>query len=193
MPGHMSDEFLANRKRALEDEFFRKEEAKKLARMRKKIAQKETRDALKAASGIADEPILDRLAELGLTAETVAALALAPLVHVAWADGKVQKDEREAILEAAHAKGIDKKSPAYELLAEWLGPGEPPRLYETWAGYIRALGEKLTDDQARKLQTQIVGFARAIAGSSGGLLGVGKISGAEQVALAEIEQAFERK
>jgi hypothetical protein len=39
-----------------------------------------------------------------------------PLVEVAWADGKLDRSERDAILAAAVAEGIAKGSPAYEIL-----------------------------------------------------------------------------
>ena len=42
--------------------------------------------------------------------ERLAALALAPLVEVAWADGAVTEAERQGVLEAAKRMGIERHS-----------------------------------------------------------------------------------
>ena len=55
---------------------------------------------------------------------------------------------------------------------------------------IRSLLAQLNDEQTRLLKKQVVNFASLVAGSAGGFLGVGKVSGSEQKALARIEAAF---
>src|SRR5690606_26860332 len=108
----MSSEFLDDRRKSLEDEFFHKESQKDLAKLREKLAKQNSKDELRKASGMEDEAVLDRLVELGIGADTIAALSLVPLIKVAWADGAVQDREREAILQGAEDKGITKDSPA---------------------------------------------------------------------------------
>jgi hypothetical protein len=187
----VSRDFLRERKDSLVEEFFHKEEAKKVAALRKKLEAQETREELKKASCVTDDAVLDRLIELGITAETVAALSLVPLVYVAWADGKVQPEEYDAILEAAQTKGIEKDSDTMSVLSAWLEKGAPPQLYETWVGYVKALRENLEPEQCEALRDQIVGFARSVAEAAGGFLGIGKVSGEEKQALDDIAAAFE--
>jgi hypothetical protein len=139
-----------------------------------------------------DDAVIDKLVALGLRGNTVAALSLVPLIAVAWADGTIQEDEREAILQGAHGKGLEQGTPGYELLGRWLETKPEEALLDAWEGYIKALTGQLNDEQTRLLKTQIVGFAKLVAGAAGGVLGFGKVSGAEQKVLARIEAAFTR-
>jgi hypothetical protein len=189
----MSDhKALEERGRALEDEFFYKEEQKKLAAMKSKLDAQSTREELKKVSGMSDDAVLDQLVGLGLRANTIAALSLVPLITVAWADGTIQDNEREAILQAAHGKGLDKGSDGYELLTSWLAKKPDESLFEAWTGYIRALCAQLTDEQTRLLRNQILGFAKLVANVAGGILGIAKVSGAEEKVLHKIDAAFTR-
>ena len=54
---------------------------------------------------VADDAVLEKLANFGMDASTLAALSLAPLVLVAWADGEVDAKERDAVLAAAAEVG----------------------------------------------------------------------------------------
>ena len=48
--------------------------------------------------------LVARLVEIGIRSDTLAALCLIPLVEVAWADGRLDPPEREALLAAAAAE-----------------------------------------------------------------------------------------
>jgi tellurite resistance protein len=138
-----------------------------------------------------DEVVLDKLVALGVTGDTVVALSLCPLIHVAWADGEIQDNERDAILQAAKGKGIDEGDPAFELLAKWLKTKEPNELWTAWSTYVGALREEMTSEQFGLLRTQIVNFATAVAQAAGGFLGIKSISQAEQDAIAEVDAVFD--
>jgi tellurite resistance protein len=183
---------MQDRGRALEEAFFKKQHEQQLAKLRSEQERAETREALAAASGITDDPeLLDRLVALGIHAETLAALTLIPLVEVAWADGKMDAREREAILRGAESSGIQPGSPSYGLLEIWSHDRPAPELLETWKTYIRALVEELSADQKWHLEEKIIGRARAVAEAAGGFLGLGaKVSAEEEAMLAELEQAF---
>ncbi|MDQ3367198.1 MAG: hypothetical protein M3680_17380 [Myxococcota bacterium] len=188
----MADNSLEERGRALEDQFFDKENKEKLARMKEKLEGQQTREELRKASGMADDAVLDRLVTLGLRANTIAALSLVPLIFVAWADGSIQDNERTAILQGAHGKGLEVGTDGYELLQTWLTRRPADELFTAWEDYIKALAAQLNDEQNRLLKNQIVGFAKMVATSAGGLLGFGKVSGDEEKVLARIETAFAR-
>ncbi|MGE5182056.1 MAG: hypothetical protein ACM31C_08335 [Acidobacteriota bacterium] len=188
----MSEVTLEERGRALENQFYEKENQAKLAAMKTKLDSAGGKDELRKASGMSDEAVLDKLVALGLRANTIAALSLVPLIQVAWADGKIQDNERTAILQGAHGKGLERGTPGYELLQTWLQ--QPPKddLFVAWEAYIKSLTSQLNDEQNRLLKNQIVGFAKMVAAAAGGILGFGKVSASEEKVLHRIENAFHR-
>ena len=188
----MSEVTLEERGRALENQFYEKENAEKLAAMKGKLDTQKSRDELRKASGMTDEAVLEKLVALGLRANTIAALSLVPLISVAWADGAIQDNERTAILQGAHGKGLEKGTDGYDLLQVWLSKRPSDALYEAWEAYIKALASQLNDEQNRLLKNQIVGFAKMVAASAGGFLGIGRVSASEEKVLARIETAFQR-
>ena len=188
----MSEVTLEERGRALENQFYEKENQQKLAAMKEKLESQQTREELRKASGMSDDAVLDKLVGLGLKANTIAALSLVPLIAVAWADGTIQDNERSAILQGAHGKGLEQGSDGYELLQTWLARKPDEALFEAWEAYIKALAAQLNDEQNRLLKNQIVGFAKMVATSAGGILGFGKVSGGEEKVLHRIETAFHR-
>lgn len=65
--------------------------------------------------------------------EKMAALVLAPLVEVAWADGHVTPAEREAVFEAARALGLGQRSEfCRSTLRRWLNEAPPTKVLEQW-------------------------------------------------------------
>ena len=188
----MSEVTLEERGRALENQFYDKQNHEKIAAMKSQLDTQTSKDELRKVSGMTDDAVLDKLVHLGLAANTIAALSLVPLIQVAWADGAVQDNERTAILQGAHGKGLDKGSPGYELLESWLAKRPSDALIDAWEAYIKALVGQLSDEQNRLLKNQIVGFAKMVAAAAGGFLGIGKVSASEEKVLHRIESAFAR-
>jgi hypothetical protein len=183
---------MQERGKSLEEAFFKKQHEAQLAKLRQKQEQAEARESLAAASGITDdEDLLDRLAALGIRAQTLAALTLIPLVEVAWADGKMEARERDAILKGAESSGIAPGSPSYGLLEIWTQDRPAQDLMDSWKAYIGALVAELSADQKWHLEERIVGRARTVAEAAGGFLGLGsKVSADEERVLKELEEAF---
>jgi hypothetical protein len=188
----VSEVTLQDREKALENQFFDKENQEKLAAMKHKLEASATKDELRRASGMSDDAVLEQLVGLGLRANTIAALSLVPLIQVAWADGVIQDNERVAILQGAHGKGLEDGTDGYALLQTWLHHAPGPELFTAWEAYIKALASQLNDEQNRLLKTQIVGFAKMVATAAGGILGFGKVSASEEAVLTRIEAAFHR-
>jgi tellurite resistance protein len=179
------------RGRALEEEFFQREHERLREKLCEKQEREEIRAELQAVSGIDDEALLDALADLGLQADTLAALSLVPLVEVAWADGKLEPNERKALLDAAKDAGIDQRHPCYELFDGWMAQRPSGRMLEVWAGYVGALAHSLDAARYAQLRERILGRARAVAVSAGGFLGLKKISPEEEKILGILDRAFE--
>lgn len=186
-------QILGDRGRALEDEFFRKQDQRLTAQLRELQEKAASREALRKVSGITNEAILDKLLQLGIRAEVVAALALVPLVEVAWADGSIDERERRGILERAEKSGIVLGSPDHVLLQSWLERKPEPKLLSAWVHLVEGLRENMAPEQVRALREDLIERARAVASVSGGLLGVGKVSVAEADMIQQLESAFGRK
>lgn len=181
-------EFLKDRRRALEEEFFARYNRKLIDELR----QKQKREALSSVSGINDQAVLDRILALDIDHETFAALTLIPLVEVAWADGKMDAKERTATLRAAGEVGIDTDSPAYALLDSLLESRPSLELMRTWKAYVHELCSDMPPNERDELKENVLGRARAVAEAAGGFLGSSKIADAERAILEELEEAFER-
>jgi len=186
----MSPPDLEERGRSLEEEFFHKHNEKLRAQLRAKKAREMSVRELSEATGISDEAVLDRLVDLGISVDTLAAFSLVPLVQVAWADGRLERRERDAVLRAADERGIRRGSPAYGLLDSLLQFAPAPSLLDAWAQYVEALREAVDERQLTSLRDDTLERAREVAHSAGGFLGLGKITAEEERILARIEATF---
>ncbi len=160
-----------------------------------KIARrKETYDeraALSEVSGIQEGRVLDLLVDLGISAESFAALALVPLIAVAWADGHVDEKEREAVLASAREAGLDTSGLSYLLLSGRLAEPPPEALLAAWSACARMLARTLAPAELADLKDQLLTRARGVAEASRGRLGLGpRVSRAEREVLEQLERAF---
>jgi len=187
----MDKEFMEDRRKALEESFFAREDRKRVEELKAKMQAKEERANLAAASGLSDEEALEHLAKAGISAETLVAFSLVPLVVVAWADGSLDGREAEAVLRAAADSGVVEGTPAWEMLRGWLVTMPDPGLMAAWKDYVFALKAELKDIAVLELKNLVLTRARTVAESAGGFLGMGKkVSGAEQSVLEDLESAF---
>ena len=187
----MSEEFLGDRRKALEDVFFAKQNAQLRQQLQEAEKARVQKQTLRAVSGITNDTVLERLITLGITGETVAALALIPLVEVAWADGTMEARERQAILSGAQRAGLSPGTASYQLLESWLGTRPDTTLLDVWKDYVGALTATLDAEATQALKQELLGRAHTVAEAAGGFLGLGeKISPAERRMLSELEQAF---
>lgn len=182
---------IEDRGKALEDAFFAKKNKELLDQVRKSLNAETNRGELQAATGISDEGVLDRLIEMGILGESLAAMAIAPLVLVAWADGSVSEKERDAVLAAAEKSGVIPGSTAGDLLAGWLAEKPDETLLENWIAYTKAVSLKLLAGDRVKLSEQVLGRCKAVAEAAGGFLGLGSISSKEQVVLDKLAHAYD--
>jgi hypothetical protein len=182
---------LEDRRRALEEEFFRKKDLEALTRLREQEVRERTVAELQEISGIRDEAVIGNLVDAGVNAETLVAFALVPLVAVAWADGSVKPAEKDAVLRAARESGIREGSGAYETLERMLLERPSPELLPAWIDYVSALGAGLNGAERKALAAEINGRAREVAEAAGGFLGLGSISAKEERVLGEVAAALD--
>lgn len=184
-------ESLRARGKALEEAFFRKQEERLRELRRLRRDEESAIQALREASGIDDDTILRTLTSLGVRAETLAALTLIPLVEVAWADGRMEGPERQAVLAGAESTGIELGSPSHGLLQLWLDDRPAPDLVLAWREFISALCTQLSEAERSRLRDKVLARARRVAEAAGGLLGLrDPISKEEKAVLEELAKAF---
>ncbi len=177
--------------RALEDAFFARKNSELLEQVKRDLDAKAQRSALKDATGITEDDMLDRILALDITVESLAAMTLAPLVLVAWADGTVDIKERNAIMSGAEKSGIKPDSTAGKLLAGWLADEPGDALATAWKDYTSTICKKLQAGDQVKLMEQVLGRSKKVAEAAGGFLGLGSISSKEQQVLDTLKATFE--
>ncbi len=184
----MSNEILGDRGKALEELFFARESEKYRKAVQEKAEAQNNKESLSASSGITDDAVLEQLIALDIGSDTLAALALVPLVEVAWADGTMDDKERNAILQAAGDSGLSGDSAA--LLDGWLATQPSSEVLAGWKDYVSALSSTLDATARESLKQELLSRARTVAESAGGILGMGKISNEEEEKLEELGRAF---
>jgi len=181
---------LDERRKALENEFFRSKDEENITKLRESSESIAKKESLSKASGITDDELLGKLIELGISEETLCAIRLVPMVVVAWADDDLHAREREAIMHGAEGYGIEDGSVAHDLLTGWLDSKPSAALFDAWEGYMATLKEHLTEEQTKVIKTQIIGRAHDVAKSAGGFLGVATESGPEKAMIEKLEGVF---
>ncbi|MEO8493861.1 MAG: hypothetical protein ABI614_02240 [Planctomycetota bacterium] len=182
----MSDEFLGDRRRVLEESFFAQRDRELMEKLKKQVRG----EALSDACGIKNPAVLEGLVNANISPETITALTLVPLIAVAWADGKIAPEERAAIVTATESAGIEPGSVCRQLLDAWLAEAPGPELVEAWKGYIRALAGSSSAAAVESLRDDVLGNARQIAAAAGGILGVHRISKSEKAVIDDLASAF---
>ena len=117
-----------------------------------------------------------------ITLETGATFLLAPLIQIAWAEGKVTEPEREAVLAIAGECGIRHGTPAYAKAVEWLRERPSDALFDTSIEALKAGLSVLTPEERAERVKRIVDYCRRVASASGGGLArvLGLSSGVSQ-------------
>jgi hypothetical protein len=180
------------RGRALEEDYFRRKEQELIAKMRERAAAETERQRIGQTTGVADAQILQDLQDLGYTADTVTLLHLVPLVQMAWAEGHVSMRERDLIIEAARARGIESGSAADRQLAGWLATRPSEELFNTTMRAIAAMLESRPEEEREASEKDLLSYLTSIATASGGVLGWGAVSDEERSVLTRITQELEK-
>lgn len=171
-----------------EEDYFRKRDVELWVKLLERAQIKE--------NGVEDEQLVNSLISAGFNHDSMRAILLLPLVHTAWADGEIQRDERHEILSILEERGFPADSEAYQLIALWLQ--RPP----TDARFIRAM--ELLGPVIREAKTKardnidwIFKASRRVAEATGCALhkiGLrGKISPQEDQVIRKMEELIQPK
>jgi len=174
---HHGDAFK-DRERALEESYFRAQDARLLEKLRADATLDELAEALGEKLRIDDAGLLQEIRDLGITLETGSALLLAPLVQVAWVDGVVSARERKAVLELAASRGVSAGSLAHAKLVEWLEQRPPDRLFDVALRALKAGISVLPPAERLSREQRVEDACKHVALADGGLVSVFGMGGA---------------
>ncbi|MQA29113.1 MAG: hypothetical protein GEU82_04635 [Luteitalea sp.] len=181
-----TDDQLGKRGRALEEDYFRRKDQELIEKMREKVAAERAQQALGATTGLTDPALLQELQTLGFTLDTVSLLPLVPVLQVAWAEGGVTAGERNLIRRLAEVRGIKTGTPADAQLTSWLEHRPPDAVFAGAGRLIRAMMETNADVVGDLSADDLVAYSEKVAAASGGVFGIGRVSGEERELLASI-------
>ena len=185
----MAKDMFHDRERGEEEAYFRRHDAKLIAKLRQRAQFSEIAHAL-AEKLHADEPeLLERIQKLGVTLDTGSAFILAPLVEVAWVDGDVSHAERDTILHIAKQRGVTPESADYRQLLDWLADRPSDEVFRTALEAIRIGLSVLPPAERKKRIATMIKACEDVAQAAGGitiLLQLDRISNAESAVIAAI-------
>jgi hypothetical protein len=186
----MDRDSFQERERALEEGYFRAQDAKLIERLREDARLEEIVLALAEQLQVENPELLRRVIALGVRLDTGPAFLLAPLVQVAWAEGKVTDRERDTVLRLAAARGVEAGSPAHTQLLKWLQERPSDDLFDTAMEVVKSGLALLPPEERDERLKRIVQACHEVAEASGGLakvLGLGSgVSGEEEALLEAI-------
>jgi hypothetical protein len=173
----MEKGFLGDREKAMEADYFRKENEKLLEKLRQGAKLDDIAKALADKLRVDNQELLGRVRALGVTPEAAPALFLTPLVQVAWAEGSVGNPEREAVLRIARQRDVAEDSPAYAQLVEWLKVRPSDTLFDVGLELIKYGFAVLPPNEREERIGRLIDSCHEVAAASGTelarLLGLG--------------------
>ena len=179
------------RERAFEAEYFSRKDAELIDKLKAVFHKKIDKQSICTATGVTDEQLLDRLVELNLDGELMAAFNLLPIIEVAWADGAVDEREVRAVLSAAEQHGLSPGSKAYAMLETRLREGPSKDARKIWFHYAETLRKILSPSQIEQFRKDLLEVCWHVAETSGGLLNLAfKVSANERNVIDAVERAL---
>jgi uncharacterized tellurite resistance protein B-like protein len=166
---HGFDAFHA-RGKSLEESYFRTKDAQLVEKLRKVFQSTLDKEELRKATGITNDEVLDRLIRLNVRGELLTAFKLYPLVEIAWADGRLDKKEADAVVHAAITLGLPKDSDSLARLKEWVQRGPTPDGRAAWRMFASELRKVLSPHELNTFRDDLLKHAKAVADTSGGIL-----------------------
>lgn len=174
----------------LEEHFFNGVDQQLMAKLRSEMETAGTAEEIMKVTGITNGELATAIASLNVSVETLAAFRLAPLVAVAWADDRVEENERYVITKSAESSGISPEEPAMELLQSWTNRRPPAELMDAWCEYAKALVASLEESHRESLRSELTTKIHAVAEANGGFLGFGSVGPSEKKIIERVEEAL---
>jgi hypothetical protein len=179
-------DMIRERGRSLEEDYFRKKDRELIEKMRQAALAEEDRQQMAKRSGLDDPALLQDLKDLGFTPETVSLLPLVPVLRMAWAEGGITGAERDLLVRLARSRGIAEASDADRQLAAWMTRQPDEAVFARAGRLIRAMLDSQAPETSDLSADDLVEYCERIASASGGVFGIGRVSGEERKLLSSI-------
>lgn len=168
-----------------EQKYFAEREMEARAELRRQMEENakslHDKHEIAKSAGTEDLAVAERIKALGFDGDSARAFDLLPLVHVAWADGTVQRGERAAILKVLEQRGIEPGSQAFRTIETLLE--EKPS--DTYMEESMSVLHDVTGGLGSERSKTIVDLCIEVASASGGFFGLGRKIGDEEKALID--------
>lgn len=173
-------------------EYFHRADAELIEDMRRRAAFEERRRRMAEACQTGDSRILNALEKLGYDQTNATLLYLVPLIHVAWADGSMDRAERNRILVMAGLQGVRDDIPAYQQLLSWLDRRPPEEFFRGTLNAIQAIFASLPEETQRLRKEHLIRCCREVAFASCGFFGWrSKICIAKRALIQQIDKMLD--
>ncbi len=189
----MSKEWLKDRERAIENEYFRRQDQVLIAQLREQGRLERDRQTLRDRLGTDDDRLPTKLQEAGFSADGLALLHLVPLVDVAWADKGITPRERELVLALAASRGVSPETPEHRRLVGWLERRPDQQTIDTAYAAIQALLAQQETSARATTRLELVASTTRVAEATGGILGMAPVSREERECLDRIAELLSRE
>ena len=186
-------DFMDDRRRASEEDYFRKQDRELVEKMRQAAAANRAQSEMSTKTGLNDPALIAELGALGFTPETISVLPLVPIVQMAWAEGGVTPEERALLVTLARGRGIAEGSAADRQLTEWMAHRPSPTVFASATRLIRAMLDTGAPEGGTMSADDLIKYAESMAAVSGGFLGFRKISPEERETLAKISASLKAR
>ena len=90
----MSHDAFDDRRRALEEEFFKKQNEALLKKLNEESSKAHSKEDITRLTGISNQKVLETLAEMKLGSAATLVMSMFPLIEVAWADSALVEELR---------------------------------------------------------------------------------------------------
>jgi len=171
----MTENPLDPRRKAIEEDYFRKQNAELAAKLKARTSMQ--------AAGVQDKELADRLLAAGFTEDSVRALYLVPVVDVAWADGRISPEEKTEIMKIAEGRGIKRDSAAFKMVLNWIEAKPTDENYKR----AKSLVDPLLEGLGAEGGDWLLAAAQRVAEATGGVFGFGvKVTHDEKTVLTKL-------
>jgi hypothetical protein len=182
-----------SRGQVLSEAFFFRKDLELSDLLRRSSSREEAIKSLETVMGIRDPKVCECLVDAGFDLATARAFIWAPVIFVAWADGRLDHFEKHRILQALPRQGVSMEATRRLIDHIWFANPPSERVCQLWTEFIAALLDGFKHEDFDAVANDILALCEEVANTSGGFLGFGKVSQQESQVIERIKNLLQCK